>query len=576
MSAIVSPPRVPAGETGPAIFFIGNGAAVTPDVNAARVGHKAYNLIRMATLGLPVPPAFALDTSLCQAFFAADGRMPSAGAESLAAGIHWLEGVTGATFGGARRPLLVSVRSGAAVSMPGMMDTVLDIGLTDATVQSLIRATGNPRLAWDSYRRLIQSYAEVVRDCPPEPFTRVVERFIAAGSWNGPEEFDIGTLKALAEEFLELVHPLTGAAFPQDPRVQLVEAAEAVLRSWNSPRAVAYRRLHRLPGDAGTAITVQAMVFGNAGGTSGAGVGFTRNPATGTDELYVDYLPGVQGEDVVSGRFAVRDARYLALVLPKVHDELNRIKPILEREFKDIQDFEFTVQEGSLYLLQTRSGKRTPWAAVRIAVDLVNEGLIDPTTALERLAEIDLATVSRVRLDTAGEPIACGIPASTGVAVGRAAFNPRQARILAGKGESVILIRGGTAAGDIEGIAAAEGILTAQGCRTSHAAVVARQLGKVCVVGCGGLRIDDKGRTCTIGGQALASGDLLAIDGDTGAVFAGRVAVRRERPEAALARISEWRNPGSAALVDHGPENPRAKADDRPAAKPTDPITSMV
>jgi pyruvate,orthophosphate dikinase len=546
MSPTAPPPRGPAGEPGPAIYFIGGGAAAAPGAAAARLGHKAYNLLRMAALGLPVPPAFAIDTSLCRAFFAADGRMPPAGTEFLAAGIHWLEGATGATFGGARQPLLVSVRSGAAVSMPGMMDTVLNVGLTDATVQSLIRATGNPRLAWDSYRRLIQSYAEVVRGCPPEPFTRAVERFVASGSWNGPEEFDTGTLKALADEFLDLVHPLTGSPFPQDPRVQLAEAVEAVLRSWNSPRAVAYRRLHRLPEDAGTAVTVQAMVFGNAGGTSGAGVGFTRNPATGVDELYVDYLPGTQGEDVVSGRFAVRDARYLALVLPKVHAELARIKPILEREFKDIQDFEFTVQEGGLYLLQTRSGKRTPWAAVRIAVDLVNEGLIDPATALERLAEIDLAAVSRVRLDAAGEPIARGIPASTGVAVGRAAFNPRQARTMARNGDAAILIRGGTQAADIEGIAAAEGILTAQGCRTSHAAVVARQLGKVCVVGCEGLRIDDNEKTCTIGGQAFVPGDLLAIDGDTGAVFAGQVAVRRERPEAALARISAWRNSGPA------------------------------
>ena len=532
-------PRPPAGEADAAIHFIGGAAAGTPE--AARVGQKAHNLIRMAALGLPVPPAFALDTALCRAYFAAGGRMPPSGDELLAGGIRWLEDATGASFGGARRPLLVSVRSGAPVSMPGMMDTVLDIGLNDITVQSMIRATGNPRLAWDSYRRLIQSYAEIVRGCPPESFARVVERFLAAGSWNGPEEFDTETLKALAGEFLDLVRPLTGAAFPQDPKVQLAEAAAAVFRSWNSPRAVEYRRLYRLADDAGTAVTVQAMVFGNAGGTSGAGVGFTRNPATGADELYIDYLSGTQGEDVVSGRFAVRDSQHLAHVLPKVHAELKRVKPILEREFKDIQDFEFTVQEGRLYMLQTRSGKRTPWAAVQIAVDLVNEGVIDPATALERLAEIDQETVARIRLEAPGEPIAHGIPASTGVAVGRAAFDSRQARTMAEKGEPAIMIRGGTAAEDIEGIAAAEGILTASGCRTSHAAVVARQLGKVCVVGCEGLRIGTGGRDCTIGGQRFVLGDLLSIDGDTGAVFAGKVAVRRERPDAALAKIAEWR-----------------------------------
>jgi pyruvate,orthophosphate dikinase len=549
-----APTRAPAGDADPAIYFIAGGAAPATDVGPARVGHKAHNLIRMAALGLPVPPAFVLDTSLCRAYFADGGRMSRPGSEFLADGIRWLEGVTGNRFGGARLPLLVSVRSGAAVSMPGMMDTVLNIGLTDATVQGLIRATGNPRLAWDSYRRLIQSYAEVVRGCPPEPFTRVVERLTAACSWNGPEEFDVEMLKILAQEFLDLVHPLTGRAFPQNPRVQLAETAEAILRSWNSPRAVAYRRLHRLPDDAGTAVTVQAMVFGNAGGTSGAGVGFTRNPATGADELYVDYLPGAQGEDVVSGRFAVRDARHLALVLPKVHAELNRIKPILEREFRDIQDFEFTVQEGSLYLLQTRAGKRTPWAAVRIAVDLVEEELIDRGTALERLAGIDLATVSRVRLDAPGDPIGHGTPAGTGVAVGRAAFDPAQARTLADRGEAAILVRADTAAEDIEGIAAAEGILTARGCRTSHAAVVARQLGKVCVVGCPGLRIDDNGRACTLGGRAFAAGDWLAIDGDSGEVFAGQVAVRRERPDAALARIAAWRGTDTA-VADPGAEN---------------------
>ena len=547
MIATIPLPRPPVGEADSAIHFIGGTSAVAPSTGTARIGQKAFNLIRMAALGLPVPPAFVLDTSLCRAFFATGGRMPPSGDDLLAAGIRWLEGTTGATLGGVRRPLLVSVRSGSPVSMPGMMDTVLDIGLNDDTVHSLIRATGNPRLAWDSYRRLIQSYAEIVRGCSPEPFARVIERFLDAGSYSGPEEFDTMTLKAITGEFLELILPLTGTAFPQEPRIQLAEAAAAVFRSWNSPRAVEYRRLYRLAEDAGTAVTVQTMVFGNAGGTSGAGVGFTRNPATGADELYLDYLPNMQGEDVVSGQFAVQDSRHLALVLPKVHAELHRIKPILEREFKDIQDFEFTVQEGRLYMLQTRSGKRTPWAAVQIAVDLVNEGVIDPVTALERLVGIDLDAVSRIRLDAPGEPIACGTSASTGVAVGRAAFDPRQARTMAEKGEAAILIRVGTSAEDIEGIAAAEGVLTASGCRTSHAAVVSRQLGKVCVVGCEGLRIGAGGRDCTIGGQRFVLGDPLSIDGDTGAVFAGKVAVRRERPVAALARIAEWRKAKLAA-----------------------------
>ncbi len=532
-----------APEAADAILPIG-ADALTPDaLGPEAVGFKAYTLIQMARAGLPVPPGFVIGTGLCRRFLEGDGKLPDGLAEQVADHIRRLESATGTVFGGARRPLLVSVRSGAAVSMPGMMETLLNVGLNETTLRGLIRATGNPRLAWDCWRRLIQQYAEVVLGARPDRFRRAIAEQVAAEALDGPAELDTDALQALARTLLSELRALTGHDLPRDPMAQLLAAIAAVMRSWTSDRAAVWRRLNRIDDRAGTAVTVQAMVYGNAGGTSGSGVGFTRDPATGEDRLYLDFLFNAQGEDVVSGRYAAVDAERLGRVLPAVRAELGRVKDVLERRFGDMQDFEFTVQDGRLYLLQTRAGKRTPWAALRIAVDLVRQGIIESAAALDRLSGLDLDAIERVRLDAppGAQPVARAIPAGLGVAVGAAAFDAERARRLAEAGTPVILVRPDMAADDIAGLAAAEGVLTATGARTSHAAVVARQLGKVCLVGCAGLSVDPAARRATLSGRPLAEGEYLSLDGDTGEIFPGRLPVRREKPSDALAEIARWR-----------------------------------
>jgi pyruvate,orthophosphate dikinase len=531
---------LPSNAADPAVIATGTGPVA--GASAESMGGKAFGLLRLAQLGLPVPPAFVLGTAYCKRFFGDGGRLPPGFREVLARGVSRLEEITGRQFGGQRRPLLLSVRSGAPVSMPGMMDTVLNIGLNEAAVAGLIRLTGNPRMAWDSYRRLVQGFGEIVLDVRPDAFDRVVDAQIAAAGIASERELDWAALRQTARDFLEVTHALGTRAFPQDPMDQLEAAAEAVFRSWMSPRAAAYRKLNAIDDSIGTAVTIQAMAFGNAGGTSGAGVGFTRNPATGENALYIDFLFNAQGEDVVSGRHAVRDTERLPLVLPAVHADLLRIKSVLEREFGDVQDFEFTVESGRLYLLQVRRGKRTPWAALKIAVDLVDEGVIAPEAALARLDGLDLNHLERVRLtnDTA-QPLAEGTPAGTGVAVGSIALEPATAAQFAAAGTPAILVRTDIDTADIAGFAAAEGILTASGGRTSHAAVVARQLGKVCVVGCAGVSVDLAARRLKIGPQDFHEGDFISLDGDRGRIFAGRLPVERERPTALLERVAEWR-----------------------------------
>jgi len=533
------------GAAWPPVRFFGTGLAAGGEAEPAEVGNKAANLIRLSRLGLPVPPGFVLGTDLCRGYFERGGRLPEGFRERLAVELRQLENATGSFFGSVRRPLLLAVRSGAAASMPGMMETVLDVGVNDAVVRGLIRRTGNPRLAWDCYRRLVESYGEVVLGCPARGFDEIVERAVRDAGVDGVHELEASALEAVTAQALERLRAVSGEPFPQDPWAQLVGAVEAVLRSWRSDRARAYRRAHGLDDALGTAVTVQAMVFGNAGATSGSGVGFTRDPSTGADQLYLDFAFNAQGEDVVSGRKALADARSLARLLPGVYAELRRVKTVLESELGDVQDFEFTVQAGRLYLLQTRAGKRTPWAALRTAVDLVQEGIIDPGTALDRLAGVDLDRLERLRLaDADRQPLACATGAGVGVAVGRVAFDPVRAVEMAGAGSPVILVRRDTSTADYEGMAAAAGILTRVGGRTSHAAVVARQLGKVCLVGCRELEIDDRRRRCRIAGRDLAEGDEISLDGDGGRIYAGAVPVLRERPEAALAEVERWRAAG--------------------------------
>ena len=508
---------------------------------AEDVGNKAWNLMRMAEAGLPVPPAFVLPTAWCRR------EQPDLLRQTLATGIARLQTATGLTFGGTRRPLLVSVRSGAAVSMPGMMETVLDVGLNADTVEGLIRMTGNPRLAWDSYRRLVQGYAEVVAHLQPAPFDALVAEALARAEADSERELDHRDLRALTHAMLELYRSLAGAAFPADPQDQLAAAAEAVFRSWDAPRAASYRRMNGISDEAGTAVTVQTMVFGNAGGASGSGVGFTRNPATGAKELYFDFQFNGQGEDVVAGRQKLGDSDRLRRALPGVWARLNEVSRTLEGLFGDAQDFEFTVQSGALYLLQARRAKRTDWAALMIAVDMVEEGSLTSYEALKRLGGMDLDAVVRTRF-TPPVPavLAEARVAGMGVASGAIALDPAAVKRLTAAGVPAILVRRDTDTSDIEGIALAAGILTGSGGRTSHAAVVARQLGKVCLVACPGLEIDLNARACRIGGTLLNEDDFLSLDGNTGAVHAGRLDPVTERPERALAAVAAWRRAAAA------------------------------
>ncbi len=417
--------------------------------------------------------------------------------------------------------------------MPGMMETVLNIGMNAETVEGLIGYTGNPRLAWDCYRRLVQGYAEVVQGLPRAPFEEVVGK---------QREFDYRTLRALTHDLLDRFQELAGVPFPQDPHEQLLRAAAAVFQSWDAPKAMTYREANGIGHDGGTAVTIQRMVFGNAGGDSGSGVAFTRNPATGVPELYLDFEFNGQGEDVVAGRLAAHGDRRLRSALHSAWEELEHAAHVLETLFHDAQDFEFTIQSGTLYLLQARSAKRTPWAALRIAVDQAEEGLISPSEALSRLDNIDFCSVARTRLaDTTQQPLARAQVASMGVASGAIALDSEAATCQANAGTPVILVRRETETADIGGMLSATGILTATGGRTSHAAVVARQLGKVCLVSCPELNIDLGRRSCRIGSKTLTEGDFLSIDGNDGGIYAGKLEVVSERPERELARIAAWR-----------------------------------
>ena len=505
------------------------------------MGMKAFDLSRMARLGLPVPPAFVLGTPHCRSCRSDPERFRKGLARLLTEEIHWLQSATDLGFGDPRKPLLVSVRSGAPVSMPGMMDTLLNIGLCDATLRGLLRITGNPRLVWDSYRRLIQGFAEVVFGADRQRFAGELAALLACEQLERARDLDSRSLAWLTRSYLHLFQELTGRPFPQDPSDQLSLAVQAVIASWGSPRAVEYRRLYGVADDLCTAVTVQQMVFGNGGGTSGAGVGFTRDPDTGEKLLYIDFLSNSQGEDIVSGRATGYDAQRLFRALPETGRELQRIGAILEEEYGDAQEFEFTVQDGTLFLLQTRTAKRTPWAALRMAVELVAEGLVSRDEALTRLAGLPLGHIRRQRLSAAGdEPWCRGEPAGIGVAAGPLAFDVEAARRFAAEGRPPILVREEMSTSDIAGIVIAAGVLTVRGSRTSHAAVVARQLDRPCVTGCSSLTIDTTRRLVAAGAHSLAEGETVTLDANTGRVFPGEAEVVSEYPTEWLAEIATW------------------------------------
>jgi len=507
---------------------------------AETIGAKAANLERMAALGLPVPPAFVLPIELCAAAVRGDPAVADKVADGLKEGIAFLESATGRRFGDRRRPLLVSVRSGAVRSMPGMLDTVLDVGCTADAARGLIRSFGDPRFASDCRRRFLESYGAVVLGIEASAFTTKLNDLIAAEGAPCEQALDGEALERLVAAYEDLIEQ-ESHALSLAPMDQLKSAAEAVHRSWMSERARVYRQLQHLDDLAGTAVTVQAMVFGNYGLASGAGVAFSRDPSTGAAEPVIDVLFTSQGEDVVSGSHTPETEAAIARALPAVAAQLRDALRRLEDEFADVQDVEFTIENGKLWLLQTRAAKRTPQAAVRFAIDFVKEGRITPARALQRLNGVDFAALVTKRLVDAGKPAARGTGASTGIAVGRAAFDPDSAVRLAAGGDPIILVRPDTTTADIAGFAVSAGIVTAVGGRTAHAALVARQMGKPCIVGCAKLTVDPSHRSARVDNAALNEGDWLSIDGEAGTIHLGRGNVVVERPEAELAEIQRWR-----------------------------------
>jgi pyruvate,orthophosphate dikinase len=507
------------------------------------VGSKAHNLMRIAACGLPVPPAFVLGTEICRDYLRQGAAALMGLGEVLDHELRELGARTGRRFGDAKRPLLVSVRSGAAISMPGMMETVLNVGLNATTLRALTRMTGNPRLGQDCRCRLIQQYGEVVHAIPAARFDAQRDTLLVARGTSEIGELDTRSLAALGEAFDGVFAEATGERFPTDPLIQLQASIEAVFRSWASARAQSYRKLNAIPDDLGTAATIQAMVFGNLGPASGSGVGFTRNPADGSNAIYVDYLANAQGEDVVAGRRRAMDVSELARRASEAHRMLGEARWTLEREFRDMEDFEFTVEEGRLFLLQTRTGKRTPLAALRIAHDLAEEGIISRSEALARIAAVDLDAIETARLNLAGGQVAFarGTPASAGVATGAAVFDPERVSAMKERGHAVVLIRESAETGDIAALSQAAALIAAEGARTSHAAVVARELGKVCIVGCERLAIDRSGQRARFGDETVEEGDILTVDGAAGDVYLGTVEVVRERPTALLAAVAAWR-----------------------------------
>jgi pyruvate,orthophosphate dikinase len=520
------------------VYRFGGGVSDGGNGDKNLLGGKGANLDGMASIGLPVPPGFTISTSMCTRYYEEGGAFPDSLRDEVADGIAHIEKVTGKRFGDAADPLLVSVRSGARISMPGMMDTVLNLGLNDQTVEGLAAASGDDRFAWDSYRRFIQMYADVVLELDHGAFEEALEIAKEDRGVSLDTDLTANDLRGLVRTYKGLVEEQWGKAFPQDVHDQLWGAIGAVFGSWQSERAKVYRRLHDIPGDWGTAVNVQAMVFGNMGETSATGVAFTRDPSTGERAYYGEFLINAQGEDVVAG---IRTPQYLTKAareragakalsmeeaLPETYAELARVFDLLETHYRDMQDIEFTVQQGKLWMLQTRSGKRTAKAALKIAVDMANEGLISQEEAVLRVdpAALDQLLHPTLDPDAPREVIAKGLPASPGAASGQVVFDADTAEKRAAAGDAVILVRVETSPEDIHGMHAAKGILTARGGMTSHAAVVARGMGRPCVSGVGSLAIDAKAKLFRVGGKEVRDGDIVTIDGATGEVMLGQVA----------------------------------------------------
>jgi pyruvate,orthophosphate dikinase len=540
------------------VYFFGDGKAEGNGKQKELLGGKGAGLAEMTNLGIPVPPGFTITTEVCTYFYAHGGSYPPDLKEQVDGALARLEGLMGRRFGDPENPLLFSVRSGARASMPGMMDTVLNLGLNDRTVEGLARVTRNPRFAWDSYRRFVAMYGDVVLGLKPkdkkeeDPFEAILERVKHETGARYDTDLSTEDLKRLTALFQEAIRTRLGVEFPQDPQEQLWGAIGAVFGSWMNDRAIAYRKLYDIPHDWGTAVNVQTMVFGNRGETSGTGVGFTRDPALGENRMYGEFLLNAQGEDVVAGIRTPRPIAELEQVLPEAYRQLVEIRNRLESHFRDMQDFEFTIEEGRLWMLQTRTGKRHPFAAARMAVDMEAEGLITEKEAVSRPEADGIAAFLAPVFDAEAKEravrekrvIARGLPAGPGGASGRVVFNAADAEEWAGRGEKVLLVRKFTSPEDIRGMNAAQGILTAQGGMTSHAALVARQMGKVCIVGCGALDIDYGRGEMRVGDHVVREGDWLSIDGFTAEVILGQLPTR---PSEVLQVLSGERKPEESA-----------------------------
>ena len=528
------------------------------------LGGKGANLAEMTNLGLPIPQGFTVSTEACTEYYNDGKKINDEIQSQIFEALKKLEEMQGKKFGDNNDPLLVSVRSGARASMPGMMDTILNLGLNDVAVEGFAAKTGNPRFAYDSYRRFIQMYSDVVMEVPKSFFEKIIDEVKEAKGVHYDTELTVDDLKELVKRFKEVYkNAMNGEEFPQDPTEQLMGAVKAVFRSWDNPRAIVYRRMNDIPGDWGTAVNVQAMVFGNMGETSGTGVAFTRNPSTGEKGIYGEYLINAQGEDVVAGVRTPQPITKLAEDLPECYKEFMELATKLENHYKDMQDMEFTIQEGKLYFLQTRNGKRTAPAAIQIACDLVDEGMITKEEAVLRIEAKSLDQLLHPTFDKdslkAGEVIGEALPASPGAAAGKVVFTAEEAKELGkgGKGERVVLVRLETTPEDIEGMVAAQGILTVRGGMTSHAAVVARGMGTCCVSGCGDIKMNEEAEEFELGGYKFHKGDFISLDGTTGKIYKGDIKTVEASVSGNFGRIMGWADEFRKLRVRTNADNPR-------------------
>lgn len=532
------------------------------------LGGKGANLAEMTGLGLPIPQGFTVTTEACTDYYAQGKKISEEIEQQIFTALRELEKKQGKRFGDVNDPLLVSVRSGARASMPGMMDTILNLGLNDESVEGFAKKTGNPRFAYDSYRRFIQMFSDVVMEMSKTFFESILDEIKEQKGIQYDFELSADDLKEIIARYKAIYKEKMGEDFPQDPKVQLMEAVKAVFRSWDNPRAIVYRRMNDIPGDWGTAVNVQAMVFGNMGDTSGTGVAFTRNPSTGAKGIFGEYLINAQGEDVVAGIRTPQTIDRLEQDLPECYKEFMAIANKLEEHYRDMQDMEFTIQEGKLYFLQTRSGKRTAQAALQIACDLVDEGMITPEEAVLRIDAKSLDQLLHPTFDAEklkkAEPIGAALPASPGAAAGKVYFTAEDAKNAGARGERVILVRLETSPEDIEGMHAAEGVLTVRGGMTSHAAVVARGMGTACVSGCGDVKINEEEKYFELGGKTIREGDYISLDGSTGKIYAEDIPTVEASISGNFERLMNWADSFRTLRVRTNADTP---ADTRNAVK---------